>query len=306
MIRQPKGTRLMTSGRQPDAAYRPSLVPACQQAGLTADGARLLRVHSNAIYHLPAENAVVRIRNASALERMRNAVKTATWLADQGYPALRPLKVTQPIVVGTNLATFWEYLSPGNGRRPETKDLAHLLRDLHQHPKPPFPLPPIRPLGHTADDARDSTILSQYERGWLIVRCSELEEAFARLAANLSQSIVHGDGHTNNVMPHPTQGWALIDWDSVGIGPPQYDFMPTYLRPRRFGYPQATWREFAAAYGVNPTGDIHLDLLAQIREIRSLSAFIRGAEHNPAARVELSNRLTSLMTKDRTCTWHAP
>ncbi|MEV5408793.1 aminoglycoside phosphotransferase family protein [Thermopolyspora sp. NPDC052614] len=295
----------MTGSPQPDAAYRPSLVPACRQAGLTADGARLLRVHANAIYHLPAENAVVRIRNAAALDRMRIAVKTAAWLADQGYPAVRPLKMTQPIVVGPNIATFWEYLPPGDGRRPETKDLAQLLRDLHQHPLPPFPLSPIRPLGYTADEARISTVLSEHERNWLIDRCSELEEAFARLTANLPSVIVHGDGHTNNVIPHPTLGWALIDWDSVGTGPPHYDFMPTYLRPRRFGYPETTWRSFAIAYGIDPADENHLQLLAQIREIRSLSAFVRGAQHNPAAHAELNNRLSSLMTEDRTRIWHA-
>lgn len=295
----------MTNSPQPDAAYRPSLIPACQQAGLKPDGARLLRVHSNAIYHLPAENAVVRIRNAAALDRMRIAVKTAAWLADQGYPAVRPLKVPQPIAVGPNLATFWEYLSPDDGGRPQIKDLARLLRDLHQHPLPPFPLPPIRPLGYTAEEARHSTVLSDHERNWLIARCAELEESFAYLAANLPKVLVHGDGHTNNVMPHPTRGWVLIDWDSVGTGPPHYDFMPTYLRPRRFGYPQIVWCEFAAAYGVDRTDDIHLDLLAKVREIRSLSAFIRGAERNPAAYAELSNRLTSLMVEARADIWHA-
>ncbi|WP_416348947.1 phosphotransferase family protein [Microbispora triticiradicis] len=39
------------------------------------------------------------------------------------------------------------------------------------------------------------------------------------------------DAHTNNLLPHPEGGWVLIDWDSVGLGPPAYDFMPIYLRP---------------------------------------------------------------------------
>lgn len=79
--------------------------------------------------------------------------------------------------------------------------------------------------------------------------------------------------------------------------------MPIYLRPRRFGYPRSLWREFGTAYGIDPDGNSNLDLLAEIREVRTLSAFIRGAEHNPAARAELSNRLSSLMTGDRARRW---
>ncbi|WP_055478918.1 aminoglycoside phosphotransferase family protein [Sphaerimonospora mesophila] len=277
---------------------------ACRQAGLACDGARLLRVHANAIYHLLRENVVARVRNASALERMRVAVRTAAWLADQGFPALRPLEVAQPVVIGAHLVTFWEYLPPLHGRQANVEHLAGLLRALHRHPLPPFPLPPIRPVGNTVADASASTVLSEGERNWLIARCAELEEGFVRLATTLSQGIVHGDAHTNNLLPHRDHGWVLIDWDSVGIGPPEYDFMPIYLRPRRFGYPHSLWRKFRTGYGIHPNGNSNLDLLAEIREVRTLSAFIRGAEHNPAARAELSNRLSSLMTGDRARRWH--
>lgn len=288
-----------------DAPYRTALVDACRQAGLDCDGARLLRVHANAIYHLPRENAVARVRNASALERMRIAVQTAAWLAEQGFPTLRPLDVTQPVIVGAHLVTFWEYLPPLDGRSADVTHLAGLLRVLHRHPLPPLPLPSIRPVGSTAAEARVSTVLSESERNWLVARCVELEEGFARLAATLPWGIVHGDAHTNNLLPQYEGGWVLIDWDSVGLGPPAYDFMPIYLRPRRFGYPHSLWHDFCTAYGTDPVEDGDLNLLAQIREVRSLSAFIRGAEHNPAARAELFNRLSSLMTGDSTRRWHA-
>ncbi|WP_433499156.1 phosphotransferase [Sphaerimonospora sp. CA-214678] len=282
-----------------------ALSDACMQVGLAPDGARLLRVHANAIYHLPRENAVARVRNASALDRMRFAVQTAAWLVDQGFPALRPLEVAQPVVVGACLVTFWEYLPSLDGRRADVTHLAGLLRALHQHPLPPFPLPPIRPVGNTAADASASTVLSEGERNWLIARCAELEEGFAQRATTLPQGFVHGDAHTNNLLPHPDHGWVLIDWDSVGIGPPEYDFMPIYLRPRRFGYPDSLWREFCKAYGIDPDGSSNLNLLAEIREVRSLGAFIRAAEYNTAARAELANRLSSLMTGDRARRWHA-
>lgn len=286
------------------AALMAALVDACRQAGLASDDARLIRVHANAIYHLPREDAVARIRNASALERMRLAIRTATWLADQGFPALRPLDITQPILVGSHLVTFWEYLPPRNGPPGDVRHLARLLRELHRHPLPPFPLPPIRPLGHTADEARLSTILSAAERDWLIARCAELEEGFARFRRERPWGLVHGDAHTNNLLPDRGNAWVLIDWDSVGTGPVEYDFIPIYLRTRRFGYPMSSWEEFTAAYDVDPSTLSDLALLAEIREVRSLSAFIRGAPYNPASRAELVNRLSSLMTADSTRRWH--
>jgi aminoglycoside phosphotransferase (APT) family kinase protein len=287
------------------AAYRSALADASRQAGLVHDDARLLRVHANAIYHLPRENAVARIRNVTALERMRIAVQAAAWLADQGFPALRPLNVAQPVIVGAHLVTFWEYLPPQDGQAADASHLAHLLRELHRHPLPPFPLPPIRPVGHTAIDARSSNVLTEDERTWLIARCVELEEHFAQLSTRRSWGIVHGDAHTNNLLPRPHHGWVLIDWDSIGTGPPEYDFMPIYLRPRRFGYPRSLWRDFTAAYGIDPAASPAFDLLAEIREVRSLGAFIRSAEHNTAARAELSNRLSSLMGGDHERRWYA-
>ncbi len=143
------------------------------------------------------------------------------------------------------------------------------------------------------------------ERGWLVHRCDELMDAYSRISWVLRPGIVHCDAHTNNLLPHPRHGWVLIDWDSVSIGPPEYDFMPIYIRPRRFGYPPDTWRDFVAAYGTDLSGWPDLETLAQIREVRSLAAYIRNAPTNETARRELANRLGSLMNDDRTRRWHA-
>jgi aminoglycoside phosphotransferase (APT) family kinase protein len=172
-------------------------------------------------------------------------------------------------------------------------------------PLPPFPLPRTRPLGSTPRQAAGSPVLSEGEREWLLRRCDDLMAAYRGLPWVLRPGIVHGDAHTNNLLPHPRHGWALIDWDSVSAGPPEYDFMPIYNRPRRFGYPQREWRDFTAAYGIDLSAWPGLATLAQIREIRSLAAFIRNAPTSEAARHELSNRLSSLMDDDPFRGWHA-
>src|SRR5260370_18527484 len=115
-------------------------------------------------------------------------------------------------------------------------------------PLPPFPLPPTRPLGSTRRQAASSPVLSDEEREWLLRRCDDIMAAYRSLPWVLRPGIVHGDAHTNNLLQRPSHRWVLIDWDSVSLGPPEYEFMPVYIRLRRFGYPQQAWRDFVAPY----------------------------------------------------------
>jgi aminoglycoside phosphotransferase (APT) family kinase protein len=278
---------------------------ACAQARVDSRGLYLMRRHANAIYHLPRAGAVARIRDIDAIAALSAAVQTTRWLTDQDFPAAEPLDIDQPIAVGSFAVTFWRYLPASDDQRPTSADLAARLRRLHQMPIPPFALPPTQPLGSTRRQAARSLVLSDMERRWLVHRCNELMDAYSRIAWVLRPGIVHGDAHTNNLLPHPRHSWVLIDWDSVSIGPPEYDFMPIYIRPRRFGYPPDTWRDFVTAYGTDLSGWPDLETLAQIREVRSLAAYIRNAPTNETARRELANRLGSLMNDDRTRRWHA-
>jgi hypothetical protein len=72
---------------------------ACAAAELDAEGARLMRLGSNAVYRL-ADPVVARIsrRQADAKEA-RRAVDVARWLESVDYPAVRALAVEQPITV---------------------------------------------------------------------------------------------------------------------------------------------------------------------------------------------------------------
>ncbi len=278
---------------------------ACARAGLDRRDARLIRVHANAIYHLPHADAVARIRDADAAESLRAAVRVTRWLSTAGFPAVQPLDADQPVVIGDRAVTFWRYLPRQDDCQPGSGDLARRLRQLHRMPPPPFPVPATRPLGSTRRQAAISPVLTSRQRAWLLRRCDELAAAYHEIDWILPRGIVHGDAHTGNLLPHPVHQWVLIDWDSVSPGPPEYDFMPVYNRLRRFGYPPGTWQEFTRAYGTGLTGWPGMDTLSEIREIRSLAAFIRNAPRHPAAHRELANRLDSLISGDRTRRWHA-
>ncbi|MFF4346300.1 hypothetical protein [Streptomyces sp. NPDC001530] len=83
---------------------------ACRTAELDPDGAELLRLGSNAVYRLSASPVIVRVaRDHDALEEMERAVRVARWLEAEDLPATRvPAGVTQPLMVGGRVVTFWE------------------------------------------------------------------------------------------------------------------------------------------------------------------------------------------------------
>ena len=90
-------------------AILPTLEEACAQAGLSSDGAELLRLGENAIYQLATDPVVVRIaRSADRLPRVRRELCVARWLATSNVPAVRVCDdIEQPIVVHEHPVTFW-------------------------------------------------------------------------------------------------------------------------------------------------------------------------------------------------------
>jgi Ser/Thr protein kinase RdoA (MazF antagonist) len=72
---------------------------ACHQAGLSSDGAVLLRFGENAIYRLAADPVVVRIaRSADRLAKVERELCVARWLAAANVPAVRVIEeIDQPL-----------------------------------------------------------------------------------------------------------------------------------------------------------------------------------------------------------------
>src|SRR5690554_2515113 len=110
--------------------------------------ARALRLHATATYLLPREQVVVKLTSATQenLSRAAVALRVTAWLADVGFPAVRP-NHRDPVQVNGFVATLWHYLPQPeqNGSKPMTA-LGRLLRDLHSLPDPPFTLPLFEPL----------------------------------------------------------------------------------------------------------------------------------------------------------------
>jgi hypothetical protein len=120
-----------------------ALAAACAEVGIDPDGARLLRMHSNTVFYLPASNAVARINTGPDGPNRVAASLTATrWLARQGFPTVRP-KVDRPVIHDGVVVSFWEYEEIVQAGRSLTV-LAELLRELHSCRPPPWACHPRR------------------------------------------------------------------------------------------------------------------------------------------------------------------
>jgi hypothetical protein len=243
----------MTQAGSPAPDFRPAAAAALRDAvaaaGLSAHGARLIRLFGTAVYHLPAAGAVARIAPLTSpahLTRMAASVHVTRWLAASGFPAVEPLPVNQPLTSHGCVITFWKYL-PQHGPVPRTADLGYLLRALHQLPPPPAPLPAYQPLTAVGRAIQASRAIDDDDRSWLSGHHDRLLADYARLTFELPAGIIHGDAWRGNLLRDGHRA-ALADWDTVSTGPRETDLVPT-LQASRFGMPPAQRDAFITAYG---------------------------------------------------------
>jgi hypothetical protein len=77
--------------------FQQVLEQACTTVGFDADDARLLRLGSNAVYHLKVP-VIARISRPGAdVAQVRCTVAVARWLESEHYPAVRVIDVDQPV-----------------------------------------------------------------------------------------------------------------------------------------------------------------------------------------------------------------
>jgi hypothetical protein len=274
--------------------------------------ARLLRTHDSSIYLLPREDAVVRIVEATEENRTRAGVSVTVtaWLVQVGFPSVEPL-CPHPVETGGMIATLWRYLpQPDRVDRLPLAALGQLLRELHGLPPPPFPVPPVDPLGRlrravALDDERREPVLSAGQRKWLDQRMREDSSAYSALTFPLGEGLIHNDAHVGNVLVAKSQpsGYVLADWDGVCRGPREIDLVQEGAPGNRFGLTEEQRREFSDAYGYDLASWPGWPVLRELRDLHSLAGHLRVSPVKPASRAELENRLRILRagTHDR---WH--
>lgn len=278
----------------------------CRQVGVDSDGAVLLRLRSNAVFKLRTP-LIVRIATApAAAERMPMVLSVTRWLARRGFPTVRPADhiTEQPLLVEGTTITFWEYV-PTAHVGVTTADLGQLLHRLHRLAVPDFPLRTLSdPLASVRTNLRQHPdALSLYERTWLAARIDDLTAQWETLPFAEPPVIVHGDAWIDNLLRHRDGHPVLCDWDSVAIGPREWDLVHSHHGEKRFGLRSSDIDGFTNAYGYDLREWAGYETLMAIRDLYAIGIHIRNAHGDPFSHRELRRRINSLtaQTAER---WH--
>jgi Ser/Thr protein kinase RdoA (MazF antagonist) len=285
-------------------AVLPTLEEACAQAGLSSDGAELLRLGENAIYQLAADPVVVRIaRSADRLPRVRRELCVARWLTTSNVPAVHVIdEIDQPILVHDRPITFWRTVTGGDPV-PDHIDLARLLAAFHKAPDCPCELASFDPLGPSFSRLANADTVAADDRDYLRTRCDDLNGELQHLEFALPRGPIHGDAHTRNLLTDHGQV-VLIDFESAAVGPREWDLMPTAIGVERYDRPERQYREFADTYGFDVRTWPGYPVLREVRELTMTTWIMQNIGESPAVAAEFALRVGSLRERDFTRAWH--
>ena len=196
------------------------LEEACAADGLSADDATLMRIGSNAVYHLAAP-VVVRIsRQGADLDEARRAVAVARWLESVHYPAVRAIDVDQPIGINGHVVTFWKSASKDGQDYATVAQVAEVLARLHKLTTPAdLHLPTLEPFEHAAARILTNEWLTDRDRDFLTQQLARLQDEYAGLEFVLRPGVIHGDASIGNVLRDRNGDPVVIDLDGFAIGP---------------------------------------------------------------------------------------
>lgn len=275
----------------------PVLHEACRRAGLSGDGAELLRLGENAIYRLEANPVVVRI--ARSPERRTDAVKevqVSRWLAEEDVRATRLAQVAdQPFEVDGHPVTFWEFIDGRRGRPGDVRQLGRLLRSVHGLPSSgPVDLPEFDPLARVVGRIDRAPIPDGDRRDLRRALASAVAE-LAGLRFPLDRCVLHGDAHVQNLMV-PADGIpVLIDLENVGIGQPEWDLAVTATEYLVAGFwTDAQYADFVEGYGFDVTEWAGFESLRQVQAIKMTTWLMQNANESEEIRDEYERRMRSI------------
>jgi len=274
------------------------LEEACRIAGLDADDARVMRIGSNAVYHLTAP-VVVRIsRHDADLDQASRTVAVARWLEQVDYPAVRAIGIDQPIEIDGHAVTFWKSVSEDGEQYATIREVAQVLAELHRLNAPPeLHLPALEPFGDAARRIATNNWLDGDDRTFLTEQLTALRSQYAALEFALPRGVIHGDANVGNVL-HDRQGRpVVIDLDGFAIGPREWDLALTAIFYHSFGWHTSEeYKTFVHIYGFDIMQWPGYPVMRAIREFLMVTWIIQGAAKSQRVAAEASKRITALRT----------
>jgi aminoglycoside phosphotransferase (APT) family kinase protein len=270
----------------------------CRAAGLSADGARLLRLGSNAVYHLTAP-VVVRIsRHDESLERARRTVAVARWLESAGYPAVRLIDIDQPVIVDGHVITFWEAVSDDGQQYATVRQVAEVLVELHKLVAPAgLHLPVLAPFENVTKRISGNEWLSADDRAFLTAQLGRLQGEYANLEFALAPGVIHGDAGIGNVLQDSRGRPVVIDLDAFGTGHREWDLALTAIYYDSFGWhTRQEYETFARVYGFDIMQWPGYPVMRAVREFLMVTWVIQKAGESERIAAEASKRIAALRT----------
>lgn len=281
------------------------LKQACSIAGLDANRARLLRLGSNAVYHLAAP-VVVRIsRHDADQDSARRPVAVARWLASVDYPAVRTVNIDQPITIDGHSVTFWEPVSDDGDQYATVAEVAEVFARLHELEAPSYlHLPPLQPFANVSQRIMSNGWLSSDDRSFLTDQLAALQEKYARLEFVLPEGVIHGDAGIGNVL-HDSHGKpVVIDLDGFAIGPREWDLALTAIYYDSFGWhTREEYETFVHVYRFDIMQWPGYPTMRAVREFLMVTWVIQKAGESERIAVEARKRITALRNDTNRKDW---
>jgi aminoglycoside phosphotransferase (APT) family kinase protein len=279
-----------------EAETRALLQEACAATGLSASGARLLRLGSNAVYRLAAP-VVARIGRPDAdPQTARRAVAVARWLQSAGYPAVRVIGVDQPVIVDGHAVTFWEAVSDDGSEYATIGEVAEVIAQLHKLAAPEsLCLPELEPFENAGSRIAGSEWLSRGDRDYMTGELARLQGEYARLDFALPSGVIHGDANIGNVLRDEHGKPIVIDLDGFATGPREWDLIQTALFYDHYGWhTRGEYETFARVYGYDIMQWPGYPVLADVREFIQVTWIVQKAGENDQTAAEARKRVDAL------------
>jgi hypothetical protein len=237
----------------------PSLgVPSAARGVLAAGEVSVVRVVSTAV--LRAGSVALKVYapgvDLARLEAAHAAVAAApeSWVVPLGPPV--------PTPYGTVVAYPWVE----SGEQPGWGEIGALVRRWHEAGPGAVALPAWTPLSRVPTQVAAYAARPDADAGLvrlLLTVREQLVLAAGALRSDLGWGVIHGDVSADNVLRRAGAP-VFVDLDWVAVGPREYDLVPCAQRRERGEVDEATYEEFAAAYGHDVRGWSGLGLIEEI------------------------------------------
>lgn len=271
---------------------------ACLAVGMEAEGSRLLRIGSNAVYRLAAP-VIVRISRLGAdVKHVRRTVAVARWLESVNYPAVRVLDVDQPVLLGGHAITFWEAVSDDDEQYATIGEVAEVLVKLHNLVAPDYlHLPTLERFDSAARRIETNDWLTPADRDFLTETLAGMRDRYSELEFVLPRGVIHGDANVGNVLRDYRGKPVVIDLDGFAIGPREWDLALTAVYHDSFGWhTREEYETFVRAYGFDIMQWPGYATMREVREFLMVTWVIQKADESPRAAAEARKRITALRT----------